>query len=63
MIEQLQKFWMDEEGGEAVEWPLVVALVVIGLIAAWAALGDAIVRVLTAIVGELDGAVGGAGGG
>ncbi|SDX44358.1 Flp family type IVb pilin [Thiocapsa roseopersicina] len=59
MIAILKKFWMDEEGGEAVEWPLVVALVVIGLIAAWAALGDAIVAVLTAIVAELNGAVAG----
>ena len=57
MIAILKKFWMDEEGGEAVEWPLVVALVVIGLIAAWAALGDAIVDVLEAIVAELTGAV------
>ncbi len=59
MIAILKKFWMDEEGGEAVEWPLVVALVVIGLITAWAALGDAIVAVLTAIVDELNGAVAG----
>ena len=59
MIAILKKFWMDEEGGEAVEWPLVVALVVIGLIAAWAALGEAIVAVLTEIVAELNGAVAG----
>ncbi len=58
MIVILKKFWMDEEGGEAVEWPLVVALVVIGLVGLWAALGTAIGEVLTAITTELGLAVG-----
>lgn len=54
MIAILKKFWMDEEGGEAVEWPLVVALVILGLLVTWGLLGDAIVAVLTRIITELN---------
>jgi Flp pilus assembly pilin Flp len=57
MIAILKKFWMAEDGGESVEWPLVVALVIIGLVATWALLGDAITDVLNAIIGELENAV------
>ncbi|CRI64963.1 Flp/Fap pilin component (fragment) [Thiocapsa sp. KS1] len=53
MIAILKKFWMDEEGGEAVEWPLVVALIVIGLVVLWQGLGTAIGNVLQAIIDEL----------
>jgi len=57
MIAMLKKFWMEEEGGEAVEWPLVVALVVIGLVAIWALLQTAIGNVLNAIIAELGNAI------
>lgn len=49
----LKKFWREEEGGESVEWPLVVALVAVGLVTAWAALQGAITTVLGKIVTEL----------
>ena len=56
MIAILKKFWMDEEGGESVEWPLVIALVVIGLLGAWAGLREDITGLLTAIGDTLSGA-------
>ena len=50
MNEMLKKFWTEEEGGEAVEWPLIVALVVIAALGTWGALGDEIQAALQAIV-------------
>jgi Flp pilus assembly pilin Flp len=54
MLQALKTFWKGEEGGEAVEWPLVVALVILGLIATWGLLGDAIVNILDRIILELN---------
>jgi Flp pilus assembly pilin Flp len=57
MKAMLKKFWREEEGGEAVEWPLVVALIIIGIIGTWQLLGPAIVDILQAIIDELTAAV------
>lgn len=54
MNEMLKRFWMEEEGGEAVEWPLIVALVVIAALGTWGALGDEITAALEAIVDAFD---------
>ena len=53
MMTMLKKFWMEEDGGELVEWPLLVALIAIGLIIAITTLRDEIANVLGAITGEL----------
>ena len=53
MMTMLKKFWMEEDGGELVEWPLLVALIAIGLIIAITTLRDEIADVLGAITGEL----------
>lgn len=52
----LKKFWLDEEGAEGVEYPLVIALVVIGAIALWLAVGDEIKTILGTIIAALGGA-------
>ena len=62
VINNLKAFWSNEAGGEAVEWPFVVALVVVGIAVTWGLLGDEIVTTLTAIITELQGVNGGGAG-
>jgi Flp pilus assembly pilin Flp len=56
-LQTLKNFWLEEEGGESVEWPLVVALIIIGIIATWALLQTEIVNILNAIIAELQNAL------
>ncbi len=53
MIAILKKFWMEEEGGETVEWPLVIALVAIASLAAWTAVGTQV----GVILGQIESAI------
>jgi len=39
MMKMLKKFWMEEDGGQVVEWPLIAAILALLIIAAWAAFG------------------------
>jgi Flp pilus assembly pilin Flp len=50
MNAMLKTFWRDEDGGEAVEWPLIVALVAIAALAAWGLLGDKIKAAIDTII-------------
>ena len=50
--------WKDEQGAEMVEWAIVVGLVVIGAIAAYALMGTAVQDVTSKIATELTKAVG-----
>jgi len=49
MMTMLKKFWMEEDGGESVEWPLVVGLIAVVAIAMMALVGDEVLRVFTLI--------------
>jgi len=49
MMTMLKKFWMEEDGGESVEWPLVVGLIAVGAIVILGAVGDKVVEVFTDI--------------
>ena len=49
MMTMLKKFWLEEDGGQVVEWPLIAAILAIVIIAAWAALGDSLNTALTSI--------------
>lgn len=53
MLSALQQFWLDESGGETVEWPLVIGLVAVGAVAGWTLLGTQV----TAIVGKITAAL------
>ena len=41
IAEQVARCWRDERGGDAVEYALVSAIIVLGLVAAMTAYGDA----------------------
>ena len=58
MMTMLKKFWMEEDGGELVEWPLLVALIAVGLIATLILLRDQIIAVLGRITTEMTTAAG-----
>lgn len=44
-----RSMWLDEKGGESVEWPLVVALVLLLSIGAWSQFQTNLIDVLLAI--------------
>lgn len=58
MKTMLKKFWLEEDGGQVVEWPLVAALLAIIIIAGYNAFGTSFSDALTAIGGTLTGATG-----
>ncbi|CRI64965.1 hypothetical protein THIOKS12210010 [Thiocapsa sp. KS1] len=47
--ERCRKFCSDDHGGEAVEWPLMVALIILIAIGAWSQFQDNLGEVVTAI--------------
>ncbi|XKH61077.1 hypothetical protein LG290_04800 [Halomonas sediminis] len=53
LMQGIERFWKDEEGAETVEWVLVCALLVAGFVAGYAALGENISGVFTAIANKL----------
>lgn len=53
MKAMLKKFWADEDGGETVEWPLVVGVLAVLIVAALIALRDEAINVLELIEGQL----------
>lgn len=55
MMTMLKKFWMEEDGGESVEWPLVVGLIAVVAIAIMGAVGDEVIAVFTTIQQALAG--------
>ncbi|MEA3274166.1 MAG: Flp family type IVb pilin [Pseudomonadota bacterium] len=55
----MKQFWRNEEGGESVEWPLIVGLVTIGVIGLWTALQTDIGNILSRMSTELQGVLGG----
>lgn len=52
------KLWKDDQGAEMVEWAIVVGLVVIGAIAAYALLGTSVSKAANKVATELSKAVG-----
>jgi Flp pilus assembly pilin Flp len=59
IITRLQGFWKDRQGGQAVEWPLVAALLGIVIIAAWGILNGGLVMALTNIGAAVSGTTAG----
>ena len=55
MMTMLKKFWMEEDGGESVEWPLVVGLIAVVAIGVMGFVGDAVIAVFEAIQAALEG--------
>jgi Flp pilus assembly pilin Flp len=53
----LRGFWSNHCGGEAVEWPIVVAFVLLIAIGAWALFQDSLGNALNAIVNVIESAV------
>jgi Flp pilus assembly pilin Flp len=53
MLAKIRNFLREEEGAETVEWIFVVALLVLGLAAAWAVLGGAITDTIQEIADAL----------
>jgi Flp pilus assembly pilin Flp len=49
MNAMLKKFWRDEDGGESVEWPLVVGLIAVVAIVTMGLVGDAVDDVFNTI--------------
>jgi Flp pilus assembly pilin Flp len=58
MMNMLKKFWMEEDGGQVVEWPLIAAILALLIIAAWAAFGTGLTDILSALGTKLTGAAG-----
>ena len=54
MLNLVKKFWNDEQGLETVEYAVAAALVVAGLIAAFAALGNSVEGKIEALTGAID---------
>ena len=46
MKTMLKKFWLEEDGGQVVEWPLIAAILAIVIIAAWNAFGTSLTTAL-----------------
>ena len=53
MKAMLKKFWANEDGGESVEWPLVVGLIAVVAIGVMMTVGEEVTRVFTAIYNSL----------
>jgi Flp pilus assembly pilin Flp len=49
----LKKLWMEEEGGEGLEYPFVIAMIILAALATWLLLGPEILRILNLILGAL----------
>lgn len=54
LMQGVERFWKDEEGGETVEWVLVVALIVAAFVAAYIPLEDAINAAFADIIAALN---------
>lgn len=61
-MEQIKKFLKDETGMETVEWAVVAALVILGVAAAFGALGGTVLERITSLNDSIEGE-GPAGGG
>ena len=46
MLSMIRQLWVDQEGGATVEYALLLAVVVVGCVGAWASLRDRIVLAL-----------------
>ena len=55
MLAKIRNFLREEEGAETVEWIFVVALLIIGLAAAWTVLGTAITETIQDIADAIPG--------
>ena len=55
MMTMLKKFWMEEDGGESVEWPLVVGLIAVVAIVIMQEVGTEVIAVFTTIRDALQG--------
>jgi Flp pilus assembly pilin Flp len=53
MKAMLKKFWADEDGGETVEWPLVVGVLAVAIVATLILIREQVVRVLELIRTQL----------
>jgi Flp pilus assembly pilin Flp len=53
MNAMLKKFWRDEDGGETVEWPLVVGILAVGIVAILVLIRDDVIRVMNLILDQL----------
>ena len=53
MMTMLKKFWMEEDGGESVEWPLVVGLIAVVAIAVMVTIGEQVNEVFKSIYNAL----------
>ncbi|MFE8034897.1 hypothetical protein [Thiohalocapsa marina] len=58
MKQFLKKLWKNEEGAEVVEWVVVVALVVVGAIAAFSLLGNSVETAASSLATTISGALG-----
>ncbi len=60
----IRKFWVEEDGLETLEWAILGGVIIIGAVAAYAGLGDAIARVFGDMQEEVESAeAGGSGSG
>ena len=53
MMTMLKKFWMEEDGGESVEWPLVVGLIAVVAILMMTSVGTHVTGIFSKIATEL----------
>jgi len=51
--DMVKAFWRDEDGGETIEWPLIVALVVAVAVVGYATLGTRVGNALSFIGSSL----------
>ena len=53
IIKMLKAFWTEQEGGEGLEYPFVIAMIILVALATWLLLGPQIVAILEAILDAL----------
>jgi len=55
IIKMLKAFWTEQEGGEGLEYPFVIAMIILAALATWLLLGPEILRILDLILAALQG--------